>query len=88
MNSGMLRATYLILALASSAAALAKGTIVDSERWDEYRMHHRKDGRIVKVRDDLMVATRYAIMSLRYAETETEARDRWKPIEYDTRWIL
>ena len=59
-----------------------------SDWWDEFRMYHRKDGRIVKVRDDLMAATRYAIMSLRYAETENEARDRWKPIEYDNRGIV
>lgn len=41
-----------------------------SEWFDEYRMYHREKGQIVKLRDDLMSATRYAIMSLRYAETE------------------
>lgn len=36
---------------------------------DEYRSYHRdKDGRIVKVRDDLLSATRIAIMAKRYAK--------------------
>lgn len=35
--------------------------------WEEFRMYHRKDGKIVKERDDLMSATRYAVMMLRYA---------------------
>jgi len=35
--------------------------------FEEFRLYHRKDGKIVKVRDDLMSATRYAIMTLRFA---------------------
>lgn len=35
--------------------------------FEEFRMYHRKDGKIVKLADDLMCATRYGIMSLRYA---------------------
>jgi hypothetical protein len=39
------------------------------EEWlAEFRMYHRKDGQIVKERDDLMDATRYAIMMRRFAE--------------------
>jgi phage terminase large subunit-like protein len=34
---------------------------------EEFRSYHRKDGKIVKLRDDLMSATRVAIMALRYA---------------------
>jgi hypothetical protein len=34
----------------------------------EFRLYHRKDGRVVKEGDDLMSATRYGIMMLRYAE--------------------
>jgi phage terminase large subunit-like protein len=37
----------------------------------EFRMYHRKDGKLVKLKDDLMSATRYATMSLRHADTET-----------------
>ncbi len=36
----------------------------------EFRAYHRKDGVVVKERDDLMAATRYGTMMLRYAETE------------------
>ena len=35
--------------------------------WDEFRAYHRDDGKIVKRKDDLMDATRYAVMSLRFA---------------------
>lgn len=37
------------------------------EWFEEYRMYHRKDGLIVKERDDLMCATRYGIMMLKHA---------------------
>ncbi len=33
----------------------------------EFRLYHRKDGKVVKLVDDLMSATRYAYMMLRYA---------------------
>lgn len=35
--------------------------------YEEFRMYHRKDGKIVKERDDVMSATRYAMMMLRHA---------------------
>lgn len=35
--------------------------------WEEFRMYHRKDGQIVKEREDLMDATRYAYMMIRHA---------------------
>jgi phage terminase large subunit-like protein len=38
--------------------------------WEEFRLYHRKDGVIVKEGDDLMAATRYALMMLRLAVTE------------------
>ena len=34
-----------------------------------FRLYHRKDGRVVKEGDDLMAATRYALMMLRHART-------------------
>ena len=41
------------------------------EHWlEEFRMYHRKDGLIVKVSDDLLSATRYAMMMRRMAETK------------------
>jgi phage terminase large subunit-like protein len=35
--------------------------------WEEFRLYHRKDGKVVKEGDDLMSATRYAVMMLRHA---------------------
>ncbi len=35
--------------------------------FDEFRLYHRKDGRVVKQYDDLLCATRYALMMLRFA---------------------
>ena len=46
-------------------------TIVD---WfEEFRLYHRKDGKIVKLQDDILCATRYALMMLRFAKTKAEA---------------
>jgi phage terminase large subunit-like protein len=36
--------------------------------FEEFRLYHRKDGLIVKQNDDLISATRYAIMMKRYAD--------------------
>ncbi len=38
--------------------------------FEEFRMYHRKDGIIVPERDDLMSATRYALMMLRIATSK------------------
>lgn len=35
--------------------------------FEEFRLYHRKDGQVVKLRDDLMSATRYGIMMVREA---------------------
>jgi hypothetical protein len=40
-----------------------------SEWFEEFRTYHRKEGRIVKEGDDLMSASRYALMMLRFAKT-------------------
>ena len=37
--------------------------------WEEFRLYHLKDGKVVKEGDDLMCATRYALMMLRFAQT-------------------
>ena len=34
---------------------------------EEFRLYHRKDGKVVKERDDLISASRYALMSKRFA---------------------
>lgn len=40
--------------------------------YEEFRLYHRKDGRIVALRDDLLSATRYGLMCLRHARVERE----------------
>jgi Terminase RNaseH-like domain len=37
--------------------------------FEEFRLYHRKDGKVFKEGDDLMAATRYAVMMLRHART-------------------
>lgn len=47
------------------------------EDWfEEFRLYHREDGKIVKVSDDLMSATRYALMMLRHAKVGTPPKRR------------
>ncbi|MDD1623566.1 MAG: hypothetical protein LUO94_02220, partial [Methylococcaceae bacterium] len=43
---------------------------------EEFRLYHRKDGKIVKVNDDLLSATRYAIMTKRFAVVNMPAQSR------------
>lgn len=40
--------------------------------FEEMRLYHRKDGVIVKVREDLISSVRYAMMMRRFAETAAE----------------
>jgi phage terminase large subunit-like protein len=42
--------------------------------FEEFRLYHRKDGRVFKEHDDLMSATRYAVMMLRFAETPNKPK--------------
>lgn len=42
--------------------------------WEEFRLYHRQDGKIVKVGDDLLSATRYALMMLRFAKVQAKPR--------------
>jgi phage terminase large subunit-like protein len=55
----------------------------DLVKWfEEFRMYHRKDGKIVKERDDLMAATRYAVMMIRKAKTNTKTTE----LEFASLW--
>lgn len=45
--------------------------------WQEFRLYHRKDGVVVKEKDDVMDAVRYAVMMLRYAEAPELYEDNW-----------
>lgn len=46
--------------------------------FEEFRQYHRKEGKLVKLRDDLMSATRYALVSLRFAETKRPVLPEWQ----------
>lgn len=46
-----------------------------SDWFEEFRLYHRKDGRIVDVNDDIMSSTRYGAMMIRYAETAVQKRE-------------
>jgi phage terminase large subunit-like protein len=41
--------------------------------WEEFRVYHREDGKVVKEMDDTISASRYALMMLRYAESQKTA---------------
>ena len=51
---------------------------------DEFRLYHRKDGKIVKERDDALSASRYAYMMRRFAETEPSKTAWGRP---STAWV-
>jgi hypothetical protein len=50
--------------------------------FEEFRLYHRRDGKVVKEGDDLMAATRYGIMMLRFASTKATYDKFRRPIEY------
>jgi phage terminase large subunit-like protein len=52
--------------------------------FDEFRLYHREDGKVVKEMDDLMSASRYAMMMLRFART-TRAKSLPKR---DMKWVV
>lgn len=52
--------------------------------FQEFRMYHRKDGKVVKERDDLLSATRYALMMKRKAVVQQIKREivqTWEPLD-------
>lgn len=47
---------------------------------EEFRLYHRKDGKIVKERDDLISASRYALMMKRFAKIKPKtSTQKFKP---------
>jgi phage terminase large subunit-like protein len=50
--------------------------------FEEFRLYHRKDGKVFKERDDLMSATRYAVTMLRYAKTGAAQANFDRDIHY------
>jgi hypothetical protein len=57
--------------------------------FEEFRMYHRVDGQPVKERDDLISATRYAVMCLRYADQEVELKlpDKYRKQKQKRSWM-
>jgi phage terminase large subunit-like protein len=55
------------------------------EFFEEFRLYHRKDGQIVKVRDDILCAVRYGLMMLRFAEI---LKDSQAKLEWDDKWVV
>jgi phage terminase large subunit-like protein len=45
---------------------------------EEFRLYHRKDGLIVKERDDVLSASRYALMMKRQAEQKPKIKGRYR----------
>lgn len=54
-----------------------------TEWFEEFRLYHRKDGKVVKEHDDLMAATRYGVMSMRHAIVKPSAIRRKQQKPYD-----
>jgi hypothetical protein len=52
--------------------------------FEEMRMYHRKDGKIVKLDDDILSAVRYAYMMRRFATTKPQPM---KPLVYKSRML-
>jgi hypothetical protein len=50
--------------------------------FDEFRLYHRKDGKVVKEYDDLLCASRYALMMLRFARTVQERSRFGRDLHY------
>jgi phage terminase large subunit-like protein len=48
------------------------------EWFEEFRLYHREDGKVVKEYDDALCATRYAIMNLRDAEVKPKGAQRYR----------
>ena len=56
-----------------------------SDWFEEKRMLHRKDGKIVPERDDIESATRYAVMMLRCARNYVDEHSpKQSRVEYDS----
>lgn len=58
-----------------------------NEEWfDEFRLYHREDGKIIKLRDDLLSASRYALMMRRFAVSPPVVRQRYRPVHNTSRY--
>jgi hypothetical protein len=67
---------YIVVTRGCYCALCACGEVFKhhNDWWEEFRLYHRKDGKVVKEGDDLMCATRYALMMIRHASTTKSGR--------------
>lgn len=56
------------------------------EWFEEKQIYHRKDGKLVKLRDDLISASRYAVQSLRHARLKPIMRKRREVVQGAANW--
>ncbi|MDE2447229.1 MAG: terminase family protein, partial [Alphaproteobacteria bacterium] len=54
---------------------------------EEFRLYHRKDGKIVKERDDLISASRYGLMMLRFARNSIDRKSRNAGYQGEGSWM-
>jgi phage terminase large subunit-like protein len=50
--------------------------------WQEFALYHRRDGKVFAENDDLLCAVRYALMMLRFAQTDSFTRGFRRDIDY------
>jgi hypothetical protein len=50
--------------------------------WEEFRLYHRRDGKVFAENEDLLAATRYACMALRHAKTKAAYDNFRREINY------
>lgn len=55
-----------------------------NEWFEEFRLYHRDNGKVIKEFDDIMSATRYALMMARYAKPLSEGGIKPNKASYDT----
>lgn len=54
----------------------------------EFRLYHREEGRIVKTNDDLISASRYALMMRRFASVKPRPRMGPREPRGEGSWML
>ena len=60
----------------------------EADDWlEEYRLYHRKEGKLVAEGDDTISASRYGMMARRWGQTEVTRSRFNRPIEYE-RWVI
>jgi hypothetical protein len=56
--------------------------------WEEFRLYHRRDGKVFKENDDVLCAVRYGLMMLRYARMKKEYDRMRGKIDYPIAGIV